>query len=234
MSAFERTLKQHLVSYRIVPVSTRCYVSKKNSNTTNVCQWLRCTAEKVHVASTIHVHGGPNGKITCGSEADWLACWTRAQKSPGFKSQPRRCRVTVLGRLFNHTHWASVHQAVRLAAALLTVAGVTAGLAQSNGSLPPGLWLTSLAGWLSRTEISSGTLRSVIEYGLPLFTTRLTCAPYNGRATSEHSSWACGAQVSVVRRLNEVTLRRARLVLGWVTVIGHIYHPRGVCNQPTR
>jgi len=55
-----------------------------------------------------------------------------------------------------------------LVAALLRVAGVTAGLAESNGSLPPGLWLTSPAGWLPRTGISSGTLRSAIEYGLPL------------------------------------------------------------------
>jgi len=29
---------------------------------------------------------------------------------------------------------------------------------------PPGLWLTSPAGWLPRTGIGSGTLRSVIEY----------------------------------------------------------------------
>ena len=42
------------------------------------------------------------------------------------------------------------------------------GLAASNGSLPPGLWLTSPAGCLPRTGISSGTLRSVIDYGLPL------------------------------------------------------------------
>jgi len=34
---------------------------------------------------------------------------------------------------------ASVHQAVKLVAALLRVAGVTDGLAESNGSLPPGL-----------------------------------------------------------------------------------------------
>jgi len=59
-----------------------------------------------------------------------------------------------------HTHWAYVHQAAELVAALLRVARVTAGLAESNGSLLPGLWLTSL--------ISSGTLCSVIEYGLPL------------------------------------------------------------------
>ena len=38
-----------------------------------------------------------------------------------------------------HTHCASVHQAAKLVAALLRVAGATAGLAESNGSLPPGL-----------------------------------------------------------------------------------------------
>jgi len=38
-----------------------------------------------------------------------------------------------------HTHHVSVHQAVTLVAALLMVAGVTAGLAESNGSLPSGL-----------------------------------------------------------------------------------------------
>ena len=38
-----------------------------------------------------------------------------------------------------HTHCASVHQAATLVAALVRVAGVTAGLAESNGSLPPGL-----------------------------------------------------------------------------------------------
>ena len=38
-----------------------------------------------------------------------------------------------------HTHCASVHQAVKLVPAPIRVAGVTAGLAESNGSLPPGL-----------------------------------------------------------------------------------------------
>ena len=39
-----------------------------------------------------------------------------------------------------HTHCASVHRAAKLVAALLRVAGVTAGLAEiNNGSLPPGL-----------------------------------------------------------------------------------------------
>ena len=38
-----------------------------------------------------------------------------------------------------HPHCASVHQAAKLVAALLRVAGVTAGLAESNGSLLPAL-----------------------------------------------------------------------------------------------
>jgi len=38
-----------------------------------------------------------------------------------------------------YTHRASVHQAAKSVAALLRVARVTAGLAESNGSLPPGL-----------------------------------------------------------------------------------------------
>jgi len=38
-----------------------------------------------------------------------------------------------------HTRRASVHQAAKLVAALLRVARVTAGLTESNGSLPQGL-----------------------------------------------------------------------------------------------
>jgi len=38
-----------------------------------------------------------------------------------------------------HTHFASVHQAAKLVAALLRVARVTKGPAQSNGSLSPAL-----------------------------------------------------------------------------------------------
>jgi len=37
-------------------------------------------------------------------------------------------------------------------------------------------------------------------------------------------SWWRGVVASVVCRKNEVTLRRARLVLGWVTVFGRVYH----------
>ena len=50
------------------------------------------------------------------------------QKGPG-----NSLRQTV------HTHCATVHQAAKLVVALLKVARVTAGLAESNGRLPPGL-----------------------------------------------------------------------------------------------
>ena len=68
-----------------------------------------------------------------GSVAEWLACWTQAQKSPVATLSGNRLRQTV------HTHRASVHHAAKLVAALLRVAGVTAGLTESNGSLPSGL-----------------------------------------------------------------------------------------------
>jgi len=58
-------------------------------------------------------------------------------EGPGFKL------VTTLSsnslRQTVHTHRASVHQAAKLVAALLRVAGVIAGLVESNGSLPPSL-----------------------------------------------------------------------------------------------
>ena len=59
-------------------------------------------------------------------------------EGPGFKSQPRRCHSNSL-RQTVYTHYASVHQAAKLVAALLRVAGVSASLAESNGSLPSGL-----------------------------------------------------------------------------------------------
>jgi len=36
--------------------------------------------------------------------------------------------------------------------------------------------------------------------------------------------WWRGVVAIVVRRINEVTLRRARLVLGWVTIFVRVYH----------
>jgi len=36
--------------------------------------------------------------------------------------------------------------------------------------------------------------------------------------------WRRGVVVSGVRRMNEVNARRARLVPGWVTAFGRVYH----------
>jgi len=56
---------------------------------------------------------------------------------PGSKSQPRSCRVTVLGKLF--TPIVPLFTKQQNCTALFRVARVTAGLAESNGSLPSGL-----------------------------------------------------------------------------------------------
>ena len=72
-----------------------------------------------------------------GSVAEWLACWTQVQKA--------RIQIAVATLSGNslrqtvHIHCAHVHQAAKLVAALLWIAGVTAALAESNGSLLPGL-----------------------------------------------------------------------------------------------
>jgi len=39
-----------------------------------------------------------------------------------------------------------------------------------------------------------------------------------------HIGWRRGVVVSSVRRMNEVNARRARLVPGWATVFGRVYH----------
>ena len=68
---------------------------------------------------------------------EWSACWTQAQKA-----RVQIAAATLSGNSLRqtvHTHHASVHQAAELVAALLSVVRVTAGLVESNGSLPPGL-----------------------------------------------------------------------------------------------
>jgi len=70
---------------------------------------------------------------------------TSAISNTGFKPQSQQLAGNSV-RQTVHTHRASVHQAAKLVAALLMVAGVTAGLVESNTSLPPGLCLTSPAG----------------------------------------------------------------------------------------
>ena len=44
------------------------------------------------------------------------------------------------------------------------------------------------------------------------------------RGAATLRSWRRGVVVSGVRRMNEVNARRARLLPGWVTVFGRVYH----------
>ena len=104
-----------------------------------------------HILMFLHVIW-PNAG---GSVAEWLACWRGRVEIAVTTLSGNSLWQTV------HTRHASVHQAAKLVAALLRVAGVTAGLAESNGSLPPGVWLTSPAGWLPRTRISEKTARYI-------------------------------------------------------------------------
>jgi len=67
-----------------------------------------------------------------------IAYWTQAQKLARVQIEV----ATLMGNSLRqtvHAHCASVHQAAKLIAALLRIAGVTAGLAENNGSLPSGL-----------------------------------------------------------------------------------------------
>jgi len=72
-----------------------------------------------------------------GSVAEWLRAALKRRKA-----RVQIAVATLSGNSLRqtvHAHRASVHQAAKLVAALLRVAGVTAGLAESNDSLPPGL-----------------------------------------------------------------------------------------------
>ena len=46
----------------------------------------------------------------------------------------------------------------------------------------------------------------------------------NNTSRSMRFTWRRGVLVSGVRRMNEVNARRARLVLGWVTVFRRVHH----------
>jgi len=86
------------------------------------------TAQKASLFSTAH---GCDG---------WLGSRVVSVLDSGAEVQIAVATLSVnIRRQTAHTHCASVHQAAKLVAALLRAAGVTAGLAESNGSLPPGL-----------------------------------------------------------------------------------------------
>jgi len=70
---------------------------------------------------------------------------------------------------------------------------VTAGLAEGNGSLPPGLWLRSPASWLPRTGISSKPYTR-FEYGtiFTFYCSLQSTLPYHMKQSYRHkkiSQW---------------------------------------------
>ena len=132
-----------------------------------------------------------------------------------------------------HFHRASVHQTAKLVAALLRVAGVTAGLAESNGCLPPGLRLTSPAGWLPRTGISSGTLRSVMEYGLPLPFCHIK--PCSIHPFCQLWLWHCSSGLSPVDQTRHMSyiLSLIQLHNRWLHAASH-HLPQLVANDNNR
>jgi len=48
------------------------------------------------LGSAVQEANSTHNFATVHQQAEWLACWTQAQKGPG----SNRCRVTVLGKLF--------------------------------------------------------------------------------------------------------------------------------------
>ena len=61
--------------------------------------------------------------------------------------------------------------------------------------------------------------QSLTRYAVQKTTTTTTTT-----TTDTTIGWRHGVVVSGVRRTNEVNARRARLVPGWVTVFGRVYH----------
>ena len=78
-----------------------------------------------------------------------MVCWTTMCVSS-------MCRLTVLGKLFTPSCVCSPIS--EIGSSPLKGCRVIADLAESNGSLSPGLWLTSPAGWLQRTGLRNPML----------------------------------------------------------------------------
>ena len=91
----------------------------------------------------------------------------------GARARVQIAAATLSGNSFRqtaYTHCASVHQAAKLVAALLRVGGgVTAGLAESNGSrVYDSRHLQAGCQEPGSAPEQGNPIRSVIEYGLPL------------------------------------------------------------------
>jgi len=114
-------------------------------------RWLseKSLLSEHYYARPHRIHSGKRQETVLGLCDAFLSVPFVSRQPSGWRAGLRRRRAwvqvavaTLSGNSLRqtvHTHRASVHQAAKLVAVLLRVARVTAGLAKSNGSLPPGL-----------------------------------------------------------------------------------------------
>jgi len=129
-------------------------------------------------------------------------------EGPGFKSQSgNSLRQTV------HNHCASVHQAAKLVAALLRVAGVTAGLVESNRLPPTAGFMTHITCRLTaknRDQLRKPTLCNRLLATFLLVTRALTgrCSAISrsGWWTLQHYCRICPCPMTEVPGLRTVRL----------------------------
>jgi len=103
------------------------------------------TTSSAYTASTARpsLHETPQEGANCPyRDTTAMVGWLSSRVVRCRRARVRVAATTLSGNSLRqtvHTHRASVHQAAKLVAAILRVAWVTAGLAESNGRLPPGL-----------------------------------------------------------------------------------------------
>ena len=155
---------------------------ERTSYTRQQLDWL--TAQRC--SSPVHHPAGRSSDDFLIAASRWLgsrvvSMLDSGAEGPPFKSQSRRClRQTV------HTRRASVHRAAKLVAARLRVSRVTAGLAESNGSIPT-------ATFWPRRNSSAGRVDAVTREGSTQtrFDKDRKCAENCNKWHHDFFSWNC-------------------------------------------
>ena len=106
--------------------SISCLAARIHTSTTVQCKSTRILSDLSlqlrhysHGSHSLHKKKSQNFPGWLGSRV--VSVLDLSAVGPGFKSQPRRCRLSL--RQTVHTHHASVHQAAKLVPALLRVSG---------------------------------------------------------------------------------------------------------------
>ena len=131
-------------------------------------------------------------------------------EGPRFKSQSRCCRVTVLRKLFTPTVPLFTKQ--QLVAALLRVAGVTAGLAESNARFMTHVTCRLTA--KNRDQLQNPTLGNRVWATFTFLTSFYNCC-------STQSETVVWPSANSTDQTKTVTLQQVQSVLRWVTTCRH-------------